>query len=458
MSSGAFHPALHQLVTGSHDGNVMVWSSKPTVRAFRYVGHRGPVTSVDFNSQGTLIASASADATVRLWVPSVRGESSVIKAHTGTVRAVRFSHDGHQLITCSDDKSVKIWNVLTQRFAASYLGHQNWVSCCSLTPDGRLGVSGGDDKTVQLWDVASRKNVHTFFEHLDSVTCVAFHPDGNCVAAGSADRTINVWDLRMNRLLQHYDAHADAVTSIDFDATGSWLLSGSRDGTAKLWDLKEGFHYCTIGAHEGPVLGARFSPGSQQFVTTGQDALVMTWRSNLPGTGAVQQAVPMTKGGEIRSPVAASATTPRSAFRPSTAPVCQENVRRDTSLTSRTPLGSARINRNSGVRSEIVPAKKAASVEGVCHGAVDAMLSDGRAHVNGAGAAKATPNAHHHSSQEATDGAIASLSAQLRLMEDRNSAQEAEIQKLHEAMLVQQQIVQDLYARLNAGGAVVSAE
>ena len=57
-------------------------SFKPQLRAFRFVGHKGPVNHVEYSPSGHLVGSASADRTVRLWLPSAKGESVCIKGHT----------------------------------------------------------------------------------------------------------------------------------------------------------------------------------------------------------------------------------------------------------------------------------------------------------------------------------------------------------------------------------------
>ena len=46
VNAVAFNPNMKQLVTASDDAAVMVWHFRPTLRAFRFIGHKAAVLSV----------------------------------------------------------------------------------------------------------------------------------------------------------------------------------------------------------------------------------------------------------------------------------------------------------------------------------------------------------------------------------------------------------------------------
>ncbi|KAI8898564.1 WD40-repeat-containing domain protein [Globomyces pollinis-pini] len=290
---------MSQLASSSMDHSVMIWNFKPQLRAFRFVGHKGPVTSLDFASSGNVLASSSRDNTVRLWTPNVKGDVTVFKAHTSTVRMVQFSNDDENLVTCSDDKSIKLWSTHRTKFQYSLTGHLNWVRSAKFSPDARLILSGSDDKTVKLWDLNSKSCIKTYWDHTGVVTSVAFHPSGTTIATTSIDKSIKLFDIRTHKLIQHYgDAHgapstgsqtldgsqsfAGGVNSVAFGGhNGEWLISTGMDGLIKVWDVKEGHLFYTLHGHKGgPTTSAVFSPNGDFFATGGSDSQVMVWKSN----------------------------------------------------------------------------------------------------------------------------------------------------------------------------------
>uniref|UniRef100_A0A7S1KSV3 Guanine nucleotide-binding protein subunit beta-like protein n=1 Tax=Percolomonas cosmopolitus TaxID=63605 RepID=A0A7S1KSV3_9EUKA len=282
ITSVSFSPDLKRLASTAMDSALMLWNFKPSLRAYRFIGHdKGGVMCCEYAPSGAkLIASGGKDRTIRLWTPTVKGQSVVIKGHSGGIRCVSFTKDARRLLSASDDKTLKLWSVKQQKFITTMRGHSNWVRSAQWSPDARLVVSGSDDKTVRLWDTRSLVTIHQFFDHTDHVNCVRFHPDGTCVAACSDDQSIKLWDIRTNRLLQHYSAHQDAVNDIAFHPSGNFLLSGSSDGFMKVWDLREGHLYYTLSGHQGPTTAVTFSPDGDFFASGGADNLVMVWKTN----------------------------------------------------------------------------------------------------------------------------------------------------------------------------------
>ncbi|ORZ40400.1 WD40-repeat-containing domain protein [Catenaria anguillulae PL171] len=285
ISALSFKPNLTQLASASLDHSIMVWNFRPGMRGFRFLGHKAPVTNVEFcpSPSTNLLASSSKDKTVRLWTPSVKGDVSVFTAHTAAVRTVRFSNDGRYLLTASDDKTLKLWSAPRAKFMATLTGHANWVRSAAWSPDDSMVASGSDDKTIRLWDPSAAKAscIKVYQQVGGEVTHVQFHPLGSLVGAACTDGAIKLWDIRTHRLVQ--------VQSLAFGGPkGEWMISTGGDGVVKVWDLVEGHLLYTLHGHKEnlPTTAAVFSPRGEYFATGGMDGQVFVWKSNLlAGTG-----------------------------------------------------------------------------------------------------------------------------------------------------------------------------
>ncbi|CCW67621.1 unnamed protein product [Phytomonas sp. Hart1] len=339
----------------------MLWDAKPTVRALRFLGHRGPVLGVAYSPRSVLIASCGHDGYARLVTPNLmrtsttypspcslqqRGEERencfAWRVHTGAARAIAFAQDAtDRLFTVGDDKSIKCWNLnyvaSTHRgvglsgghlaspappeasFAAVHTGHTNWIRCLAVQQGGPCLASGGDDQCVHLWDTRTRRAVRTFFEPSASVRGLSFHPDGHLLASGDGDGALHLFELRLSRgllqpgasgekgergaLLQRYPAaHTGAVHDVSFAPAGDWLLSAGEDGMARVWDSREGSLYCTLQAHDGPVRASRFADDGDYFATAGKDNVVVLWRSGIPTRNSASRAPPAPHVDRIDNP------------------------------------------------------------------------------------------------------------------------------------------------------------
>ena len=123
VSSVAFNPNLKQVISGSHDGTVMVYNFKPALRPFRFVGHKGPVHDIAVHPSGNTIVSASHDETIRVWNNTVEGYSQVIKSHSAPVKSLSLSLDGALLLSGSDDKTLKVFQLHDRKFMFSIQAH-----------------------------------------------------------------------------------------------------------------------------------------------------------------------------------------------------------------------------------------------------------------------------------------------------------------------------------------------
>lgn len=106
---------------------------------------------VDFNPNGTCIASAGSDHTVKIWDIRVNKLLQHYQVHNCGVNCLSFHPSGNFLITASSDGTLKILDLLEGRLIYTLQGHTGPVFTVSFSKNGELFSSGGADTQVLLW-------------------------------------------------------------------------------------------------------------------------------------------------------------------------------------------------------------------------------------------------------------------------------------------------------------------
>jgi WD40 repeat protein/transcriptional regulator with XRE-family HTH domain len=333
VNAVSFSPDGQTLAAGGSDDTVRLWDLATRTVTARFA-HPGPVTTVAWDGQGTLISGA-ADGDVRLWqVPSpvlpagsvVNGVAFAPHGHLlavasdslrlwdpvthepfGTAQtvvgavpeAVAFDPGRPEIATGNSDGTVRLWRyggngVLAASGAPLRGVAAGQVEAVAFSPDGRLLVSGGDDGTVRLWNVAGPPRQLAILPAFvkQQVYSVAFSPDGQIMAAGSTSGAIRLWDIAdpaRPASLATMTGPAGTVYSVAFSPDGRLLAAGSADHDVYLWNVASPRHPVRDGpALAGPasyVYAIAFSPDGRMLAAGSTDDTVWLW--TMAGTPAL---------------------------------------------------------------------------------------------------------------------------------------------------------------------------
>ena len=80
-------------------------------------GHTQDVWSVDFNAQGTLLASTGEDQMVRIWDFESKKEIAAFRGSTGPLLNVRFSAEPGFIAAGGKDGNARIWSLSSLNIA-----------------------------------------------------------------------------------------------------------------------------------------------------------------------------------------------------------------------------------------------------------------------------------------------------------------------------------------------------
>jgi WD40 repeat protein len=205
-----------------------------------FKAHQKLVTSLAFNSDGTILASTSQDGSIQLRSRNGKTWNSPprwLSKNNKPTNSLAFGQN-NILASGGDDGVITLWDALAGTQFGTPLQQGSTVYSVAFSPDGKTLASGSKGGTITLWDVAKREQLATLEGHNDDVFAVAFSPDGKILASGGKDTAVILWDVAKRRPLSipFYD-HTAAVSRVAFSRDGRTLASCSYDKSIILWDV-----------------------------------------------------------------------------------------------------------------------------------------------------------------------------------------------------------------------------
>ncbi|KAJ1817882.1 hypothetical protein LPJ75_001599 [Coemansia sp. RSA 2598] len=251
VTSISWNPQGTLLATASFSGQLCIWSAAGELKMT--LKHRQvPVVSMRWNRKGALLLSACLDGTIALWDTATGALRHEYKGHVGSVMDVDWQ-DNTTFASCAADRTIMIWRDGDPAPIRTLTGHKGDVNAIKWHPSGKYLASASDDGTLKIWSPSSDTPVHDFFGHSQQVYSIRWlpRPEKAIVASVSFDGTARVWDVHSNTCLRVLSAHTEAVHCLSFSFDGRYLATGSFDKRVRIWNIKDGSLFKTYIAEDG---------------------------------------------------------------------------------------------------------------------------------------------------------------------------------------------------------------
>lgn len=213
---------------GFRGGHVRVRSASELARAeaqpdtIDYIGHRGPVTSLDINVPRGLVASGGDNGVVRLWdLASVAPTEHFMRHPVGPVHAVDISPDGRWVASAAE-YSARVWRT-EDGTLSSELSVNGTALAVAFSADSKRWAVGDSAGNVFI-GTSEGSNALGSVRAQGPVRAVAFSPDGRLLASGDEIGNVELWDLDTFGAAGPRRAFAHAVRWIGFAGSASTLL------------------------------------------------------------------------------------------------------------------------------------------------------------------------------------------------------------------------------------------
>jgi WD40 repeat protein len=191
-------------------------------------GHRAPIRSLVFTSDGSYLLSAGMDKIVNVWNLGEGGPAlertirpPIWRGLTGTIFAMALS-------PTADDRGQRVLAVAG--FGVAPLRGNIGLFYFP----GSHAITTGDHFAQLLTDAPNDPGPSG---HTSIVTSLAFNPRGTLLASGSGDATARIWDWKNRRTTAILRGHVGPINTLAFTPEGTHLITGGSDGTLRLWDI-----------------------------------------------------------------------------------------------------------------------------------------------------------------------------------------------------------------------------
>ncbi|KAG0465865.1 hypothetical protein HPP92_020029 [Vanilla planifolia] len=235
------------LATGSYDGQARIWSKDGELKN-TLAKHKGPIFSLKWNKKGDYLLSGSVDKTAIVWDTKTWECRQQFEFHSAPALDVDWRNNV-SFATCSTDNMIYVCKVGEGRPVKAYAGHQGEVNAIKWDPTGSLLASCSDDGTAKIWSLKHDKCQHDLRDHLKEIYTIRWSPTGLgtnnpnqqlILASASFDSTIKLWEVEHGSLLYSLNGHRQPVYSVAFSPNGQFLASGSLDQCLHIWSVKDG--------------------------------------------------------------------------------------------------------------------------------------------------------------------------------------------------------------------------
>jgi WD40 repeat protein len=235
-SSFALHPTGETVAVVGKDNNIFLReiATERDVRSFK--GHTAHIYLLQFNADGSVLASGDKEGSVWLWDVASGRELNHLQLDS-YVTALAFSADGKTLATSAGVRPIKLWDVATGKELRTLTEAGTSVQSIAFSPDGKLMAAVGYDQ-IFLFEAETGRFVKKLMDlsEIDpGLQRVAFSPQGDVIGAGGSWGPIILWDVKSGTPLRTLKGLTARVMSVAFDP-GELLASGHSDGTIMLWD------------------------------------------------------------------------------------------------------------------------------------------------------------------------------------------------------------------------------
>lgn len=200
ISGLAISPDSKRLATTNENNNIVfIWDIE-TGQLLDQIEFEETAFTSAYSPKGSLLAVGLTNKIV-LWDTDTNQEFATLR-QIGRIRSLNFNSDGTWLATTTSEGSIHVWDMTQPDLTApthKFL-QDGRITSLDFNSQKQWLASGGDDGYVYLWDLATGQEVLRI-PHGDSVSGISFSPDGTVLSSVSR-KLVQFWDVNQMAALK----------------------------------------------------------------------------------------------------------------------------------------------------------------------------------------------------------------------------------------------------------------
>ena len=240
-------------------------------------GHRKGFISTEYHPSGVQVVTGSRDGDMILWDTESFVEIETLYRGREMILWVKYSPDGNSISFCTK-RSVKVIDARTREVISTLDIGDIPIWTAAYHPDGNILAMGDDSGRLLLRDSRTLECIQDTQAHDDSISAVIFAPDGSRLYSAAEDGMVGIWENPGCRLIHKIPLNGK-LRDLDVSPDGELLLALVGMGDAFLLEERTGKTFRVLSDTENIGLRtACFHPGGEAVLAAGIEGIVI-WTS-----------------------------------------------------------------------------------------------------------------------------------------------------------------------------------
>jgi len=240
--------------------------------------HRNEVHSIEWNSSGSRLGSASADKTAAMHTiqgPKLVRELELI-GHTDSVDQLCWNpQNANVMATVARDRTVRIWDARSGPKAIQVVNNKCESINLAWSKDGStLALGNANDEVVFMSTKTYKEVSKKRFPY--EINELGWNQQGDLFLLSTGTGNIVVLDYpTLDEAVSPIIGHTSNIQSLEFDREGKYFATGGADALVALWHATELVCTRTFNCTEWPIRGLSFSFDGQLLAAASESPSIL---------------------------------------------------------------------------------------------------------------------------------------------------------------------------------------